>query len=70
MKVKSKYKITRTFLASMSVMIDETFDEDKEWWKKSEKFVNDIMDLDFAQLSVAQKNWMTDIAQKLRLKGM
>lgn len=70
MKVKSKFKINRTFLASVSVMIDKTHDEDKEWWIKSEKFIKNIMELDMAQLSPAQKNWLTDISQKLRLEGM
>lgn len=51
-------------------MIDKTHDEDKEWWIKSEKFIKNIMELDMAQLSPAQKNWLTDISQKLRLEGM
>lgn len=70
MKVKSKFNINRTFLASLSVMVDKTYDDDKEWWRKSEKFVNDVIDMDFAQLSPAQKNWLTSIQQKLRLEGM
>lgn len=70
MKVKSKFVINKTFLASMSVMIDKTYDENKEWWMKSEKFVKDVMDMDVAQLSPAQKNWLTSIQQKLKLEGM
>ncbi len=54
----------------MSVMIDKTYDENKEWWMKSEKFVKDVMDMDVAQLSPAQKNWLTSIQQKLKLEGM
>lgn len=46
MKVKSKYQITNTMMASISMMIDRTFDEDKKWWTNAEKFVNDIKNMD------------------------
>lgn len=70
MKVKTKYKITNTMLASISVMIDRSDEKDSQWWKSSEKFVKDIQDMDASQLSVGQKNWLVSIIQKLRAEGM
>jgi len=70
MKVKTKYKITNTVLASISVMIDRSDEKDSQWWKSSEKFVKDIQDMDASQLSVGQKNWLVSIIQKLRAEGM
>jgi hypothetical protein len=70
MKVKNRFKINNTFIASAEIMKDrcET-DSDKRYWEKSIEFIKQVIDLDFSQLSKPQINWITNIRMELRKEG-
>ena len=74
MKVRTKYKITPSFIAGMEVMVDNSYkkgnDSEEQSWKISLVFVKSVKEMDMAQMSIAQINWLTSISQKLRLEGL
>lgn len=70
MLVKNKFKITKTFEASLSIMADNSFDDnDKKNNEWNVKFVDSVKNLDYAQLSSKQKVILTNICQLLRKQG-
>lgn len=71
MKVSTKLKINRTFIASLEIKIDELSDGDeKEWWKSSLSFIKDVKDNEWLSLSKPQQRWLTNISIKLKQKGI
>jgi hypothetical protein len=70
MLVKNKFKITKTFEASLSIMADNSFDDkDKKNNEWNVKFVDSVKNLDYTQLSSKQKVILTNICQLLRKQG-
>ena len=70
MLVKNKFKITKSFIAALEVIIDNENDKsEKEYFKKSLNFINSTKDSDVSGLSNNQKNWLVSISQKIRKNG-
>lgn len=70
MNVWRKLKINKDVIASCEVMA-ERVETNKGWkyWVNCAKFLEDIRELDYSQISKSQKEWALNIKLELQSEG-
>jgi len=70
MKVKSKFNITKGFIAGLDVMVDKAYTtENRKYWQSNLAYVKSVMNLDMSEIKPRQRAHLTNIAQTLRKNG-